>query len=121
MENVEQKNVEIALMMGWKATGKYPNAYTHSDYAGVFLSAGMRYDTDWNWLMKSRDFLAEQGLYIEMINDSVKIIDHVNTKSHKITVFEYSCLRLNLFEAIYQYAQWRKQTLTNLSSSSQSS
>jgi hypothetical protein len=109
------KSESIALMMGYQAEQRaHSTRYRlrkNEDTQQAFLLPGYAnaFDTNWPLLMEARDFLRQKSYCIEMVNESVKIVEPASRV--EFVVGEGLTLMENLFEAIYQVSLYESKPL----------
>jgi hypothetical protein len=64
-EEIQERNKQIALMLGWKITdgiiSYIPEENKFQHEVGYSANGFLRFHSDWNWLMEALEFLRIKG------------------------------------------------------------
>ncbi len=109
----DRKSESIALMIGYqaeqRADSKVYRLRKNEDTMNAFLLPGYAnlFDTNWSLLMQAWDCLRQKGYCIEIMNESVKIVEPDSLV--EFSAGEQGTLIENLFEAIYQVSLYERR------------
>ena len=60
-QEIQERNKQIALMLGWKITdgiiSYIPEESSFQHEVGYSASGFLQFDSDWNWLMETVEFI----------------------------------------------------------------